>query len=217
VLFYLVIYGFTTVAAFAVAAWLARDTERDDIDDLNGLGFRSPGLAVCIVLLMLSLIGMPPFAGFFGKLYMFMEALRTDETNRVTMIGLVALGFINSLISAFYYVRVLKAMFLRDEGSQPAQEAPAGVRWPILVGAVVAVGFGVFPQTLVKTASAAATMMLSGGVGIHDTPSPVAVLSPPAVPAGRPTADAVQDQANHQAGGAAEAPVATPPEPRPAP
>lgn len=214
VLFYLAIYGFTTVGAFAVAAWVARDTDRDDIDDLNGLGFRSPGLAVCTALILLSLIGMPPFAGFFGKLYMFMEALRTDEANRVTMIGLVALGFINSLISAFYYVWVLKAMFIRGEGRQPSQAAVAGVRWPILVGAVVAVGFGVFPETLVKTASSAATMMLSGGVGIHDTPSPVAVLGPPSSQVGRTMTDAVL---HDHVSLAVEDPIATPPEPVPAP
>ena len=59
--------------AFALAAWLVRDKGSDEIADLNGLAARSPGLATCILLLMLSLIGMPPLAGFFGKLYMFME------------------------------------------------------------------------------------------------------------------------------------------------
>ena len=70
-----------TSGAFAVAAWLVRDKKTDDIDDLNGLGFQEPLLAVCILILMLSLIGIPPLAGFFGKLYVFMEAL--DQTRRV--------------------------------------------------------------------------------------------------------------------------------------
>ena len=59
---------------------MRRDKGSDDIEDLNGLGADHPRLAVCLVLLMLSLIGMPPLAGFFGKLYMFMEAL--NETDR---------------------------------------------------------------------------------------------------------------------------------------
>ena len=75
VLYYLVVYAFANVGAFAVAAWLARDMNSDDIDDLNGLGFQEPLLATCILMLMLSLIGIPPLAGFFGKLYVFMEAL----------------------------------------------------------------------------------------------------------------------------------------------
>src|SRR5512135_1080944 len=79
VLYYLVVYAFANIGAFATAAWLVRDKKTDDIDDLNGLGFQSPLLAVCIVILMLSLIGIPPLAGFFGKLYMFMEALNQQH------------------------------------------------------------------------------------------------------------------------------------------
>ena len=114
-LFYLVVYAFANIGAFAVAAWLVRDKKTDDIDDLNGLGMQSPLLAICILVLMLSLIGIPPFAGFFGKLYMFMEALNQQHAEtRLTLMGLVALGLMNSVVSAFYYVRVLKAMFLRE-------------------------------------------------------------------------------------------------------
>ena len=80
VLYYLVVYAFANVGAFAVAAWLVRDKKTDDIDDLNGLGFQEPLLAICILVLMLSLIGIPPLAGFFGKLYVFMEAL--DQRTR---------------------------------------------------------------------------------------------------------------------------------------
>ena len=75
VLYYLIVYAFANVGAFAAAAWLVRDKDSDDIDDLNGLGYQEPLLAVCILVLMLSLIGIPPLAGFFGKLYVFMEAL----------------------------------------------------------------------------------------------------------------------------------------------
>src|SRR6185437_16348108 len=95
-------------------AWLARDKGSDDIEDLNGLGSQHPMLATCLLLLMLSLIGMPPLAGFFGKLYMFMEALNETHGARLTLLWLVGLGLLNSVVSAFYYVRVLKAMFLRS-------------------------------------------------------------------------------------------------------
>ena len=119
VLYYLVVYAFANVGAFAVAAWLVSDKKTDDIDDLNGLGFQEPLLATCILLLMLSLIGMPPLAGFFAKLYMFMEAIdQTNSAHPITLIWLVALGLFNSVVSAFYYVRVLKAMFLREPGER---------------------------------------------------------------------------------------------------
>src|SRR6516162_9110201 len=92
VLFYLVVYAFANVGAFAVAAWLVRDKETDEIEDLNGLGFQQPLLATCILVLMLSLIGIPPLAGFFAKLYVFMEALDQRGGQRpVTLIWLVAL------------------------------------------------------------------------------------------------------------------------------
>ena len=84
VLYYLIVYAFANVGAFAVAAWLARDLDSDNIDDLNGLGYQEPLLATCILILMLSLIGIPPLAGFFGKLYVFMEALnQTEESQKV--------------------------------------------------------------------------------------------------------------------------------------
>ncbi len=150
VLFYLVVYSFATAGALAVAAWIVRDTGRDDIAELDGLGSRSPFLAVCIVLLMLSLIGMPPLAGFFGKLYMFMEAMNTGEKGRITLTWLVALGLFNSVVSAFYYVRVLKAMFLRPARSTTTGRAPLGVTVSVVAATAVAVGCGLYPTPLLR-------------------------------------------------------------------
>jgi NADH-quinone oxidoreductase subunit N len=175
VLYYLVIYGVSTVGAFAVVAWLSRDKDREDIDDLNGLGFRSPGLAVCIVVLMLSLIGVPPLAGFFGKLYMFMEALNAGEHGRLALLWLVALALLNSVVSAFYYVRVLKAMFLRQPDKEPIGPAPSGVAWPIVLSTLTVVVFGVFPAPLLEAMGQAAIPMLSSSetVATIHPPSPI--------------------------------------------
>ncbi|WP_152052001.1 NADH-quinone oxidoreductase subunit N [Tautonia marina] len=160
VLFYLVIYSLTTVGAFAVAAWLASDKGRDDIDDLNGLGFSSPGLAACIVVLMLSLIGMPPTAGFFAKLYLFLEVLNADPTARPLLLTLVALALVNSVISAFYYARVLRAMFLR-QGDRAPKPATRGVAWPIGLATLVALGFGLAPTPLLDAMRTAGSSMLA--------------------------------------------------------
>ncbi len=161
VLYYLVIYAFSNVGAFAVAAWLARDLKTDDIDDLNGLGLQYPGLATCILLLMLSLIGMPPLAGFFGKLYMFMEALNEKNPGHLTLLWLVGLGLLNSVVSAFYYVRVLKAMFLRAPGKTVVAPASAGIALPIVLATVVVVGFGIYPAPLIDAMKSAASPMLT--------------------------------------------------------
>src|SRR6202021_2426280 len=82
VLYYLIVYAFANAGAFSVAARVGRDLDSDNIDYLNGLGFQQPLLAVCILVLMLSLIGIPPLAGFFGKLYIFMEALNQTDSSQ---------------------------------------------------------------------------------------------------------------------------------------
>jgi NADH-quinone oxidoreductase subunit N len=182
VLFYLVIYALSNLGAFAVAAWLARERHGDDIEDLNGLGADHPGLALCLVLLMLSLIGMPPLAGFFGKLYMFMEAINETRSGGLTLLWLVGLGLLNSVVSAFYYVRVLKAMFLRSPTRGSLGPAPMSITLPIVLGTAVVVGFGIFPTPLLNDLKDAATPMLTSSGLMLNVPAPGSGAS--AVPAG---------------------------------
>jgi NADH-quinone oxidoreductase subunit N len=170
VLFYLVVYAFTTMGAFAVAAWLFRDGGSERIDDLDGLGAKAPLLGVCIVILMLSLIGLPPFAGFFAKLFLFMEALHAAPRYRLTFLWLVGLGFLNSVVSAFYYARVLRALFLRPERpGAPRKPATAAIAVAIMVGAAVAVGFGVQARSLSSESIALARSRLFAVPGPIET------------------------------------------------
>jgi len=168
VLYYLVVYAFANVGAFAVAAWLVRDKKTDDIDDLNGLGYQDPLLATCILILMLSLIGIPPLAGFFGKLYVFMEALDQRSAPRpVTLIWLVALGLFNSVVSAFYYVRVLKAMFFHEPGPRPLAPASGPIALPIVLGTLLVIILGIMPGPLISMLQAAAVPMLTSPVVVR--------------------------------------------------
>jgi formate hydrogenlyase subunit 3/multisubunit Na+/H+ antiporter MnhD subunit len=161
---------------------------------LNGLGMQSPLLAACILVLMLSLIGIPPFAGFFGKLYMFMEALNQGPAEtRLTLMGLVALGLFNSVVSAFYYVRVLKAMYLREPGAKRLGEADKSIAIPIVIGTLMVVAFGVYPKPLIEVMQAASEPMLTstGGwasmvsppSGTGYAPMPPSLTKPAAAPA----------------------------------
>jgi NADH-quinone oxidoreductase subunit N len=180
VLYYLVVYAFANVGAFAVAAWLVRDKNSDNIDDLNGVGYQEPLLATCVLILMLSLIGIPPLAGFFGKMYVFMEALdQRSSSQPVTLIWLVALGLFNSVVSAFYYVRVLKAMFLRSPG--PKRLAPPGrpIALPIVVGTVAVVVLGLWPDSLMNVMQVGAVAMLTDPIKAQGQVTPV--RPPPAV------------------------------------
>jgi NADH-quinone oxidoreductase subunit N len=191
VLYYLVVYAFANVGAFALAVWLARDLDSDNIDDMNGLGYQQPLLATCILLLMLSLIGIPPLAGFFGKLYVFMEALNQSKgAEHVTLIWLVALGLFNSVVSAFYYVRVLKAMFLRDPGPKRLAPADRPIAISIVVSTAVVVIFGLLPDGPMTMMQAAAVPMLTSPPTVP--PIDPAVLTqkrpPPTIPPGAPVA-----------------------------
>jgi NADH-quinone oxidoreductase subunit N len=186
VLYYLIVYAFANVGAFAVAGWLARDLDSDEIDDLNGLGYQEPLLATCILILMLSLIGIPPLAGFFGKLYVFMEALnQTEESQKATLIWLVALGLLNSVVSAFYYVRVLKAMFLREPGPRRLAAPDRGIAIPIVMGTVVVVIFGLMPASLMSVMQAAAVPMLTSPVSLPRV-DPAALKANPNAPKASP-------------------------------
>jgi NADH-quinone oxidoreductase subunit N len=213
VLYYLVVYAFANVGAFAVAVWLARDLESDNIDDLNGLGYQEPLLAICILLLMLSLIGIPPLAGFFGKLYLFMEALnQTEQSQKVTLIWLVALGLMNSVVSAFYYVRVLKAMFLREPGPRRLSAPDRGIALPIVLGTVVVVVFGIMPGSLLSVMQAAAVPMLTDPIKPPAVDPATAFARPPAsvapTPAPEPTKGTLQKGAPRAKGRGAAAKAA---------
>jgi len=212
VLFYLVTYSFANVGAFALACWLARDKGSDEIEDLNGLGSSHPVMATCVTLLMLSLIGMPPLAGFFGKVSMFMEALRQPGSGHLTLLWLVALGLMNSVVSAFYYVRVLKAMFLRNESGKTFNAPPSSIQATILLATIVSVGFGIYPGPLVDICSPAAIEMLSESSLMGQSGLSRPVKPGPAGPP--PNRSGVVGMPGPSGGGTA---TATPPQPPSAP
>ena len=120
-LFYATVYAFTLVGAFGVVALVRRETGGDDLMNFAGLRVRSPFLAGCMSIFMLSLAGLPPLAGFFGKFYLFSAALRADENHG--LLWLVALALLGSLISLYYYLIVLKVIFV-DEPAQQETSLP---------------------------------------------------------------------------------------------
>lgn len=107
-LFYLVAYLFSNFGAFAVVAILYATLGSDDTKDYAGLGRRSPVLALCMMLALLSLAGIPPLAGFFGKLYLFAAAMEKGHW------ALVMVGILTSTVSIFYYLTVLRRMYIDE-------------------------------------------------------------------------------------------------------
>jgi NADH-quinone oxidoreductase subunit N len=140
VLFYLLAYGVMNVGAFAVVACLERrgrdgePAEADTVDDLRGLCATRPVLGWVMVLSSLSLLGMPPLLGFFGKLPLFTSAINAGEIPLVIVLGL------NSAIAAYYYLRLAAAPLLAEPGarSESIRHSPFATRW--LAGLLSAVG-----------------------------------------------------------------------------
>ena len=113
--FYLAVYAFMNLGAFGVLALMGRGREeRVMLPDFNGLGWRQPGLAIAMSLFLISLGGIPPTAGFMGKIYVFGAALDAGH------VGLVVIGVLNSVVSVFYYLRVTVAMYMEEPQGEPA-------------------------------------------------------------------------------------------------
>jgi len=152
VLFYLAVYTFTTLGTFGVVAWVGRRAdERLFIDDWAGLGNARPGLALAMTIFLLSLGGVPPTGGFFGKFYLFRTAMEDPR-----LYWLVIAGVLNSVVSIYYYLRVVVAMYFRDP-VRPHEAFPsASMRVALVVAVIAVVALGVFPGTLLEWAGGAA-------------------------------------------------------------
>lgn len=119
-LFYLLIYFFMNFGAFAVVAAVRQAGGDERIESLAGLGRRSPGVAVCFSAMLFSLVGIPPLAGFTAKFVLFGSLVRTELYLLLVIAGL------NTAISLFYYLRVVRVMFLRDDhAAGPSWKIPA--------------------------------------------------------------------------------------------
>src|SRR5213594_3542258 len=112
-LFYTTTYAITLVGAFGVVGFVRRETGGDDYSNFYGLVSRSPLLAACMAIFMLSLAGIPPLAGFFGKFYLFSAALHASANHG--LLWLVALALLGSFISLYYYLLVLKVIFVDEK------------------------------------------------------------------------------------------------------
>lgn len=149
VLFYLAGYAVTNLAAFFAVIAIADRTNSEAISSFAGMGRRAPWLAAALAVALLSLTGIPPTVGFMAKLFVFGAAVKAD------LAWLVALGAVNSVVSAYYYLRVVRVMYLSDpaEGEQPARVIPLDLS--VAVTALAVVALGLWPQPLFRAAERA--------------------------------------------------------------
>jgi proton-translocating NADH-quinone oxidoreductase chain N len=154
-LIYLFAYLFTNLGAFFVAALIGVRLGSDDIPDYAGLSQRAPGLAFLMALFMLSLTGIPPTAGFFAKFYVFAAAI--DATP--SLLWLVGVGVVNSVISLFYYVSVIRAMYLLPAADATPVDEPAAMRLALWATGGGTLLIGIYPQPLITLARSAALLL----------------------------------------------------------
>src|SRR5438132_2163913 len=151
-LFYITIYVFTVVVVFGVFVLVLGETGGDNFSNFCGLSSRSPLLAGCMSIFTLSLAGIPPLAGFFGKFYLFSVALHAGANHG--LLWLVALALFGSLISLYYYLIVLKVIFVDEPSRSTTQRLKGSTsdllqRITVSLPAAAVLFLGVLPGTLV--------------------------------------------------------------------
>ncbi len=135
VLYYLSAYALMNVGAFILIAYLGGTGERwTNVDDYTGLAYERPGVAACLTVILLSLSGIPTTAGFLGKFYIFRAAIHSD------LIALTIVGVLNSVVSVYYYFRIIIAMYMREGKPEAAQVT---IPWPVKAALAISV-IGIF-------------------------------------------------------------------------
>jgi len=150
VISYMTIYLITTLGTFACVLAMSRGSQYfENIDDLSGLSKTNPALAFAFAMLMFSLAGIPPLAGFFAKWYVFVEAVNAK------LYVLAVIGVLSSVVGAYYYLRIVKIIYF-DEPKEAFSPAPISVRLVASLSAIVVLIFALAPSILTTAATAAA-------------------------------------------------------------
>ena len=136
------------LGAFFIVQLIANKLNSENIDDYNGLGYRSPIIAVCLTVFLISLAGLPPTAGFIGKLYIFTSVINSGY------IWLAVVGVLNSVVSLYYYVKIIRNMYLRDVDSKKDKlvYSPIAILIVLLL-AVPTLIFGIYFTPIVEWAN----------------------------------------------------------------
>ena len=166
IMFYLLTYLFANLGAFAVVIGVSNLIKSDEIEDYNGLNRRSPFLAAAMLLFLLSLAGVPPLAGFIGKLYLFVAAIEQE------LYTLLVVGLINIVISMYYYLVVVKKMYINE----PTDPSPLTVSLPLKTAVYVGIAgtliLGIYPKPFIDWA-VSATLMFSNIVAPTTAAAPI--------------------------------------------
>ena len=144
VLYYALTYALTTLGAFAVVFLVQKSHDQERLDSFAGLSRRAPLISLCMLVFLLSLAGIPPLAGFFGKFYLFTAAVGRSTG----LLWLVVLAIFMSAVSLYYYLQVLKQIYVAPSAEERLR-VPSSVGFAVALLAVAVVFLGCFPELLV--------------------------------------------------------------------
>lgn len=151
-LFYTLIYVLMTAGAFGVVLLMSTEAaEGGELDDLRGLNRRSPWFAFVMLLIMVSMIGVPPLAGFYAKWWVLSVLVDAGH------VWLALLAVLFSVIGAFYYLRVIRLMYFEEGGATAALQPGLDLRILLSINGLVVLGLGLFPDRLIELCSRAVT------------------------------------------------------------
>lgn len=156
VLFYLVAYALTNLGAFAAVIAFSNQIGSDVIEDYAGLSKRAPGLAMALLICLLSLGGIPPLAGFAGKVWLFLAAIEAN------LVWLAAVGVINSVISFAYYWKVIHAMYMLPAQAEERLSTPLTLAVALGAAALGIFVVGLFPSVFLALFQGAARIFFAG-------------------------------------------------------
>jgi len=149
VLFYVIVYALTNLGAFGVVAALASQAGGDEMEDFNGMAKRAPFLSALMLVFVLSLAGIPPLGGFFGKFYLFAAAVQRDSQS-FGLLWLVALGIVMSAVSLYYYLILMKHIYVLPAKEETRIVTPGHVQLALLLCAIGVLALGLWPEPLLK-------------------------------------------------------------------
>lgn len=155
-LYYLLAYAFMTIGAFAVLILLKNQQPTEDITDFRGLSQRSPLVAAALTLYLLSLIGVPPTAGFFGKFFLVQAAVE----HRLVWLAVVVV--LNSVVSLPYYFNIVRNMYLRETEEPAPVPAPSSLRWVLGITLAGTLLLGLFPDAVIRLVTDISAFALNG-------------------------------------------------------
>jgi NADH-quinone oxidoreductase subunit N len=148
VLFYALSYAFMNIGAFTVVALIERENDRkNSIEDYAGIGFKQPLLAACLSTFLLSLAGIPLTAGFAGKFFIFRAAIKSH------LIWLAIIGFLNSAVSVYYYLRVIVTMYMKEaDADYIPVSIPPSAAFVLCFSALAILQLGIYPNFVISLA-----------------------------------------------------------------